>query len=258
MIETDFIKLPNRASKPRTFGLNFLLDNGLPTQKFIDVIESHSELIDSVKFGWGTALVTKDLMTKVSCLRKNGIGYQLGGTLFEKAVIQGKVGEFVSFCKKIEVPYVEVSDGTIEMPIQDRRNYIKELSKEFKVLTEVGYKDVERSKLLSPSSWIDLMKSDFESGAVYVITESRESGTSGICRENGELRFGLIEEIRASGLDLNKIVFEAPNKSLQTYFIKKMGANVNLGNISFNDVVALETLRLGLRSDTLYFFEEEG
>ncbi len=199
--------------------------------------------------------MTSELQAKIDFLKKNDIEYFFGGTLFEKAFIQGRFESFVSFAKDSGCQYIEISDGTIDLQPSIRAELIEMLTKDFKVLTEVGFKDPEKSKVFAPKDWVKTIKADFAAGAYKVITEARESGTSGICRADGEVRYGLIEEILSSGIESHNMIFETPNKSLQTYFIKKLGANVNLGNIGFEDVVALETLRLGLRSDTFFTFD---
>lgn len=260
MLETTIqgLALPNRAAKPRQSGWSILIDNGWPLHYFTDVIESAAPYIDLVKFGWGTALVTPTLREKMACLRKHGIDYFFGGTMFEKYYIQGKVDLFQDICHQYDCHYVEISNGTVPLSNAEKGTYIQKFSKSFQVLSEVGYKDVNQSLLLSPNRWIEFIRSDFEAGAQKVITEARESGTSGICREDGELRFGLIEEILETDIDSNALIFEAPNKGLQTYFIEKLGSNVNLANVPFSDPIGLETLRLGLRSDTLMMFEKGG
>jgi phosphosulfolactate synthase len=245
------LKLPYRPQKPRSTGLTILIDNGLPTHYFADVVASASHYIDFVKFGWGTALVTEHLDRKMETLRAHQVDYFFGGTLFEKYFSQGKVDAYYALCMANGCRVVEISNGTVELSDAEKTRFVRDFAREFTVLSEVGYKDSERSQNLHPARWIEYLRADLESGARYVLTESRESGTSGICRPDGTLRFGLIEEILASDLDPNRIVFEAPNKTLQTYFIKRLGSNVNLANISFADPIALETLRLGLRADTL-------
>lgn len=250
-----FLNLPRRTEKPRSEGLTSLLDNGISTQVFQDVVTSFTPIIDVVKFGWCTALVTKDIERKAAILRELKLDYYLGGTLFEKALIQGKLKEFVNYSRSLKCTHIEVSNGTIDISNKEKAQYIKSLSGEFNVLSEVGYKDATKSIELSPARWIEFIREDLAAGATKVITEARESGKSGICRDNGELRFGLIAEILDSGLSPKDLIFEAPNKTLQVYFIKKVGPNVNLGNINFADPLGLETLRLGLRSDTLLHFE---
>ena len=245
------LNLPNRFSKPRSQGFTVIIDTGYSTQYFKDVITSHEDLIDFVKFGWGTCMVTKDIKQKIEFLNSVGINWFFGGTLFEKALQQNKVEEFRDFCQSHEAQFVEISNGTIDITNSQKAEYIKSFRSDFKVFSEVGYKDSDRSQNLSPSKWVSFIEEDFAAGATWVITESRESGKSGICRTNGEIRRGLIEDICAAVQTPENLVFEAPNKNLQTYFVARLGCNVNLANISFQDVVGLETLRLGLRSDTL-------
>lgn len=247
-----FLELPERPPKPRDRGVTIVLDSGLPTVQFSDVVQSHGDLIDIVKFGWGTALVTRDLERKADVLREHGIGYFLGGTLFEKALSQDRVPEFLDFCRRLGCTHAEISNGTFEVGRLDKSRYIAEFAERFKVFSEVGFKDEEKSLNFAPVKWAEDIRADLAAGASKVVLEARESGTSGICRPNGEVRYGLIRELIESGIDLEHIVFEAPNKMLQTYFIKEAGANVNLANISPENVVGLETLRLGLRFDTFF------
>jgi phosphosulfolactate synthase len=249
------LALPERTQKPRATGLTILIDNGAPAAYFRDTIESVGELVDLVKFGWGTSLVSPHLKAKIQCLKENGVSYFFGGTLFEKFYLQGRLEDYYQYCRQHGCRYVEISNGTIDLANREKARLIREFSQEFLVLSEVGYKDSERSINLHPARWIQYIEEDLAAGAYKTITEARESGTSGICRSNGELRFGLIEEIIDSHVDMNQVIFEAPNKGLQTFFVKRLGANVNLANIALDDVVALETLRLGLRSDTLLWSE---
>lgn len=250
----DSWAVPERENeKPRTSGLTMLLDNGYPTGYFTDVIESHGDYVDLVKFGWGTALATRDIARKAEILRGNGVEFCLGGTLFEKCVLEDRLDDLLSLQRQLRAPCMEVSNGTIDLSNEDKGAYIRRFSGEFRVFSEVGYKDSTRSLELHPARWVEFIQDDLAAGAERVITESRESGTSGICRGDGELRFGLIGEIAAL-VDVSKLIFEAPTKPLQVYFLKKFGPSVNLANISFSDVVGLETLRHGLRSDTLQAF----
>lgn len=253
----DFIKLPERQTKPRSRGLTSLLDTGLSTQAFNDVICSHGALIDFVKLGWGTALVTQDLAKKIDILKTQGVDFYFGGTLFEKAWSQNKVEALFDFVEHWGTSWLEISDGTIDLDHEEKLSWIKKASQRFNVLSEVGYKDQQKSAEFYPAEWIQCIQQELAAGATKCITEARESGTSGICRSNGEIRFGLIHEIINSGVDADSLIFEAPNKTMQAYFINLVGSNVNLGNIAMDDVVALETLRLGLRSDTLLMFGGE-
>lgn len=251
------LELPNRSAKPRETGWTLLIDTGMATSQFIDVIESHHRLIDAVKFGWGTALVTDQLDAKIACLRAFGVDYFFGGTLFEKFYSQGRVERFWDFCRFHRCPLIEISDGTITLDRAEKGRMIREFSRYFRVLSEVGYKDSDRSNQLSPDRWISLIQSDLSAGAEKVITEARESGTSGICRSNGEIRDDLIEAILASGIPSDRLVFEAPNKAMQVFFLRRVGPNVNLANVAMHDAVGVETLRLGLRSDTLLLWDED-
>lgn len=253
-MNTEALALPTRASKPRTTGLTILIDNGVPTRYFTDVIESMSPCIDFVKFGWGTSVVTKDLQAKIACLQDNDVQFFFGGTLFEKFLLQGKVQEYRAYCKHFGCEYVEISNGTVDLTNREKAKYIGEFAQDFHVFSEVGYKDSEQSINLHPAKWVEFIREDLAAGAEKIITEAREGGTSGICRSNGELRFGLMEEI-FDAVEIDKMIFEAPNKTLQTYFIRRLGSSVNLANVAFGDAIGLETLRLGLRSDTLSVFE---
>jgi phosphosulfolactate synthase len=255
-LNTTALTFPPRTEKPRTRGLTILIDNGVPTRYFQDVIESAGRYVDLVKFGWGTSVVSDHLNDKIASLRRHGIDYFFGGTLFEKFYSQRKVTAFAEYCRRYECRYVEISNGTIRLSNAEKARIIADFAHEFRVISEVGYKDSQASQLLSPASWIEYIRQDLAAGAVKTLTEARESGTSGICRPDGELRYGLIEEIIQSDIDADDIIFEAPNKALQAYFVKRLGANVNLANIAFADPIALETLRLGLRSDTLLAFDD--
>jgi phosphosulfolactate synthase len=232
-----------------------VVDGGLPTRYFEDVVESGAEYLDFVKFGWGTALVTKDLRQKISVLDNAGVEFYFGGTLFEKFVLQDGLDDFRELCHRYSCRFVEVSNGTIDLTNSEKAGYIRKLSDEFQVISEVGFKDAERSENLPPSRWIECIHEDLDSGAFVVTLESRESGRSGICRPNGELRFGLIEELLTSGLTQETLMFEAPSTDLQSYFVKRIGPDVNLGNVAATAVLGLETIRLGLRSDTLLCLE---
>lgn len=240
-------------NKPRKTGLTMLIDNGYPTGYFTDVVESHCDYIDFIKFGWGTALVTRDIEKKVACAKANNVAFCLGGTFFEKCLSVDKLDEFEALYEKLGAEHMEISNGTIDLSNEDKGTYIERYAGDYQIFSEVGYKDSERSLELHPAKWVEYIEQDLAAGATRVITESRESGKSGICRADGEVRFGLISEIGAM-VDVDKLIFEAPNKSLQVYFIKKFGPNVNLANVGFGDVIGLETLRNGLRGDTLLLF----
>ncbi|HEX5299970.1 MAG TPA: phosphosulfolactate synthase [Streptosporangiaceae bacterium] len=247
-------RLPSRATKPRSTGLTMVIDGGIPLKMFADIISSTPELIDFVKFGWGTAVVTGGLQQKIDVLREHGIGFYLGGTLFEKYVMQERFDDYKRFCVELGCEHVEVSNGTVTMSNAEKASYIRKLAGDFTVVSEVGFKDPDRSEQLPPSKWIEYINEDLAAGAKMVTLEARESGKSGICRPDGALRFGLIEDVLSAGVGQDQLLFEAPTTTLQTYFITRLGTDVNLGNVPASAVIGLETLRLGLRADTLTHF----
>jgi len=247
-------RLPSRATKPRSTGLTMVIDGGIPLKLFADIMSSTPELIDFVKFGWGTSIVTGGLQQKIDVLREHGIGFYLGGTLFEKYVMQERFDDYKRFCVELGCEHVEVSNGTVTMSNAEKASYIRKLADDFTVVSEVGFKDPDRSEQLPPSKWVEYINEDLAAGATMVTLEARESGKSGICRPDGALRFGLIEDVLAAGVSQDQLLFEAPTTTLQTYFITRLGTDVNLGNVPASGVIGLETLRLGLRADTLTHF----
>lgn len=249
------LHLPHRAEKPRGTGLTMVIDGGIPAGHFTDLVSSAAEYIDFVKFGWGTAVVTSNMHAKIDVLRANEIDFYFGGTLFEKYVLQGRFDDFRKFCDEHSGRHVEVSNGTISLSNSEKASYIRKLADDFTVVSEVGFKDAARSEQLPPSRWVEYIREDLEAGASLVTLEARESGRSGICRPDGALRFGLIEDVLASGIGQESLLFEAPTTALQAHFITRLGPDVNLGNIPAHSVIGLETLRLGLRADTLAAFE---
>jgi phosphosulfolactate synthase len=250
VIDTQ-LRFPDLESKPRQRGLTMVIDPGMFTGQFEDAIDSVGELVDLVKFGWGTCLVTKDIKRKIDILRSAGIDFYFGGTLFERYALDGLISEWLVLCRVLGTTYVEVSNGTIPIDNTEKARWVSRLADEFVVISEVGFKDIRRSDALAPVQWISLIEEDFAAGAHIVTAEARESGRSGICRSDGEPRHELIDKIIGSGIDLDRLLFEAPNKDLQTYFLRRFGPSVNLGNVRADEVIGLETLRRGLRSDTL-------
>ncbi|WP_457564438.1 phosphosulfolactate synthase [Caminibacter sp.] len=247
------LNLPFRNSKPRNTGLTMVIDTGLPVMMVKDYLNSCSEIVDYVKLGWGTSLVTQNLEEKIALYKEFDVPISFGGTLFEIAYLQNKLDEFKSMLKNYEIKYVEISNGTLNIDLEAKIKLIEEFSKDFKVLSEVGSKDSKA--VVAPKKWVKECKEALSAGAWKVIAEGRESGKAGLFRESGEIRTGLIEEL-LDDIELEKIIFEAPQKPQQVWFIKQFGSNVNLGNIAFKDVIALETLRLGLRGDTLLHFHK--
>ncbi len=244
-------QLPERTEKPRQLGLTMVMDKGLSTREaedFLSVCGNHTDLI---KLGWGTSFVTPNLKEKIKLYKKAGIPVYFGGTLFEAFIVRGLFDEYVKVLEKYEMEYVEVSDGSLELDHDLKCDFITKLSKKMTVLSEVGSKDVD--KIIPPYKWIKLMQEELEAGAWKVIGEARESGNVGLFRSTGEVRSGLVEEILTK-IPFENIIWEAPLKAQQVWFIKLLGSNVNLGNIAPNEVVPLETIRLGLRGDTFSHF----
>ena len=253
------LALPQRAVKPRSSGLTMVIDGGVPLGQFADLIELGAEYIDFVKFGWGTSVITGCLREKIAVLDSHGIDFYFGGTLFEKFVLQERFDDYRRFCEEYSCRHIEVSNGTIELSNAEKAGYIRKLVPDFTIVSEVGFKDPGRSEMLPPSEWVSAIKEDLDAGASLVTLEARESGKSGICRPDGELRYGLIEDVlhltQHGGIGIDDLLFEAPTTALQTHMITRIGPDVNLGNVPATGVIGLETLRLGLRSDTLTTFE---
>jgi phosphosulfolactate synthase len=248
------LTLPERATKPRRKGMTMVVDGGVPLGTLRDIVASAGEYLDFVKFGWGTALVSGELGDKIELLRANDVEFYFGGTLFEKHVLQGRFDDFRALCHEWSCRYVEVSNGTIELSNLEKNGYVRKLVDEFTVISEVGFKDPERSDRLGPRRWIEYVEDDLAAGAQLVTLEARESGSSGICHADGQLRVGLVEEV-VTELPVDRLLFEAPTTSLQAHLVRRVGPDVNLGNVPPSGVLALETLRLGLRADTLTEFE---
>ena len=228
-----------------------VMDKGLSLRQVEDFLEVSGEHTDIVKLGWATSYVTPNLNEKLKLYRDAGIPVYFGGTLFEAFIIRGQFDDYRRTLDKYQMDYAEVSDGSITIEHEEKCRYISELSKQLTVISEVGSKDVE--KIFAPYKWIKLMNAELEAGSWKVIAEARESGNVGIYRDSGEVRQGLVDEILTQ-IPEEKIIWEAPQKAQQVWFIKLIGANVNLGNIAPAEVIPLETIRLGLRSDTFDFF----
>ena len=243
--------LPERTAKPRNDGYTMVMDKGLSVREVADLLEVSSEYIDIIKLGWATSFVTPNLDEKLNLYKGAGIPCYLGGTLFEAFVVRDQFSDYRRVLDKYDLKHAEVSDGSIEMKHDDKCEYIKILSEQVTVLSEVGSKDA--AKIIPPYKWIEQMQTELEAGAWKVIGEARESGNVGLFRDSGEVRQGLVEEILTK-IPADKILWEAPQKAQQVWFIKLCGSNVNLGNIAPNEVIPLETIRLGLRGDTFNYF----
>lgn len=244
-------QLPERTVKTRENGLTMVMDKGLSLRQAADLVGASDEYIDIVKLGFGTSLITKELDKKLAFYHEAGIKTYFGGTLFEAFIVRDMFDAYRSLVSKYKMECVEVSDGSIQMPHDQKCRYINELSRDFIVLSEVGSK--EEGIMIRPNLWISMMNKELECGAWKVIAEARESGTVGIYRPNGNAHVALVNKI-LKNVPQDKILWEAPNKSQQAWFISLLGANVNLGNIAPDDVIPLETLRIGLRGDTFQQF----
>jgi phosphosulfolactate synthase len=246
--QRDFLDMSARAPKPRTEGLTHVIDKGMSLPEIEGLFDTAGDFVDIVKLGWGTSYVTRNLEKKIALYRSFDTPIVCGGTLFEAAVVRDKLDEYRQWLEHNRISHVEVSDGTIELPHERKLELIAELAKDFVVISEVGSKDAE--VVYAPYQWVDWMRDELNAGAWKVITEGRESGTAGIFRPTGEMRTGLIDEI-VHEIDVGDIIFEAPSTPSQAWFVRAFGPDVNLGNIPPEEVIPLETLRLGLRSDTL-------
>ena len=243
-----FLGVPKREPKPRSRGLTHVIDKGLNLRDIEGLFDTAGDFVDIVKLGWGTSYVTNNLEKKIALYRSFDTPVVCGGTLFEAVYARGKLDEFKAWLKEYRFSHVEISDGTIEIPRDRKLELIAEFAGDFTVLSEVGSKDA--SVNIAPYLWVQWMREELDAGAWKVIAEGREGGTAGIYRPTGELRTGLVDEIEHS-LDFHDLIWEAPTKESQAWFVKHFGPEVNLGNIPPDEVIALETLRLGLRGDTL-------
>lgn len=228
-----------------------VMDKGLSIREVEDFLEVASSYTDIVKLGFGTGILTPKLDVKLKLYRDAGIPVYFGGTLFEAFLMRNQLDDYLRLLEKTRVTYVEVSDGSLELPHDEKCEIIADLAKTYTVLSEVGSKDAD--KIIPPYEWIEQMQTELAAGAWKVIGEARESGTVGIFRNTGEVRSGLVAEIIRK-IPINDIIWEAPQKAQQVWFMQLYGSDVNLGNIAPNEVIPLETLRLGLRGDSFHFF----
>ncbi len=249
-------QIPDRAVKPRKSGLTMVMDKGLSMGEARNLLSSSHTHIDYIKLGFGTAFVTPDLRAKIDLYQSFDVPVYFGGTLFEAFLIRNQFQDYIALCKDYKIALMEVSDGSITIPHTEKCGYIEKLTKYGTVLSEVGSKDAEH--IIPPYKWIELMNAELAAGSSYVIAEAREAGNVGIYRGSGEVREGLVQEILTQ-IPEEKILWEAPQKAQQLYFLELIGCNVNLGNISPTEVIALEAMRIGLRGDTfhLYLNKEE-
>ena len=244
-------QIPDRIKKPRESGLTMVMDKGLSVNEAVNFLSVAHPHVDIIKLGFGTSFVTPNLREKLEIYKSYDIPIYFGGTLFEAFLIRNQFDDYVSVCKDFDINYLEVSDGSIEIPHAEKCGYIEKLAKQFTVLSEVGSKDA--THIIPPYKWIEQMSAELEAGSTYVIAEAREAGNVGIYRGSGEVREGLVQEILTQ-IKGEKIIWEAPQKAQQLYFIELLGCNANLGNIAPSEVIPLEAMRLGLRGDTFNLF----
>jgi phosphosulfolactate synthase len=243
-----FLGVPSRPGKPREIGLTHVIDKGLDLRQIEGLFDTGGAFVDIVKFGWGTSYVTNNLEKKIALYRSFDTPVVCGGTLFEAVYGRDRIDEFKQWLHEYRFSHVEISDGTLEIPRERKLELIADFARDFVVLSEVGSKDSD--VVFAPYQWVEWIKEERDAGAWKVITEAREGGTAGIFRKDGDMRTGLIDEI-AHEIAIDDLIFEAPTKSSQAWFVRHFGPNVNLGNIPPEEVIPLETLRLGLRGDTL-------
>src|SRR3954451_19869863 len=243
-----FLDLTSRPGKPRTEGLTHVMDKGLNLREIEGMFDTGGAFVDIVKFGWGTSYVTNNLEKKIALYRHFETPVVCGGTLFEAVYARGRMDDFKAWLKEHRFSHVEISDGTLDIPRDEKLALIADFARDFVVLSEVGSKDSDVN--VAPYLWVQWIKEELAAGAWKVITEGREGGTAGIYRPTGEMRTGLVDEI-VHEIEVSDLLFEAPTKESQAWFVKEFGPNVNLGNIPPEEVIPLETLRLGLRGDTM-------
>lgn len=246
------LSLPARTKKPRQIGLTSIHEVGVPLGELRSILEDYAAFVDIAKLGIGSAYVTPNLHEKVKLYHDHDVLVYFGGTLFEKFYSQGKLEGYLDFLREHNVKWIEVSNGTIDISLEERLRIVERIKDEFTVLAEIGCKDT--SVVMPPSKWITEMKSLLDAGCKYVITEGRDSGTAGIYRPTGELREGLLADVLGA-IDPAFIIFEAPQPKMQMRFINNVGTNVNLGNVRPRELLLLESQRIGLRNET---FEVDG
>lgn len=244
-------QIPERTVRPRNHGLTMVMDKGLSVSEAANFLEATGPHVDIVKLGFGTSFVTPKLREKIEVYKNAGMVVYFGGTLFEAFLIRNQFEDYLAICKDYGIDYMEVSDGSITIPHAEKCGYIEKMTKYGTILSEVGSKDA--AHIIPPYKWIELMRAELEAGSTYVIAEAREAGNVGIYRGSGEVREGLVQEILTQ-IPAEKIIWEAPQKAQQLYFLELIGCNVNLGNIAPNEVIPLETMRIGLRGDTFRLY----
>lgn len=246
-------KMPERTQRPRSHGITMVTDKGLSLQDTKDFLSVASPHVDMVKLAFGTAYVTPNLKEKIDLFHSHNVPVYFGGLLLEAFIIRNQFDDYLNVAKEYGIKYFEVSDGSLSIPHAEKCGYIEKLAKIGTVLSEVGSKDKDREHITPPYKWIELMKAEMAAGASYVIAEAREQGTVGLYRDSGEVREGLVQEILTK-IPGENIIWEAPRKDQQLYFLRLVGCNANLGNISAHEVISLEAMRIGLRGDSFHFY----
>lgn len=246
-------KIPARTQQPRSHGITMVTDKGLSLQDTKDFLSIAAPHVDMVKLAFGTAYVTPNLDEKIKVYQSFNIPVYFGGLLLEAFIIRNQFNDYIEVSKKYGINYFEVSDGSLSIPHAEKCGYIEKLAKLGTVLSEIGSKDKDREHITPPYKWIELMKAEFSAGSQYIIAEARENGTVGLYRDSGEVREGLVQEILTQ-VPGEKIIWEAPRKDQQLYFLDLIGCNANLGNIAHSEVISLEAMRVGLRGDSFHFF----
>lgn len=243
--------IPERPEKPRSSGITMVMDKGLSIREAEDFMTVGSQYTDFVKLGFGTALITPGYKEKLKVYKNAGVIPYFGGTLFEAFIIRGMFDDFVRFIQENEITLIEISDGSYDFEHSKKLEYISKLSEMATVISEVGSK--KKEIVYTPEQWVEMMKAELDAGSFKVIAEARESGTTGIYNDDGSVNHSVVDAI-SSHVKLENVIWEAPIKSQQAWFIKHFGENVNLGNIPPNEIIPLESLRLGLRGDTFFQF----
>ncbi|HTO14703.1 MAG TPA: phosphosulfolactate synthase [Edaphocola sp.] len=252
MVNFNLSQIPERTVAPRSNGWTMVMDKGMSKSEVEQFLSIASPYIDVVKFGFGTAMVTPNLREKIEVYRKANISIYFGGTLFEAFLVRNQIEDYIAALKDYGMQYVEISDGSLEIAHEEKCKHIERFAKEgFTVFSEVGSKDA--TNVMPPYKWIQQMQSELDAGSSKVIAEAREAGNIGIYRGTGEVREGLVQEILTK-IPSEKIIWEAPQKAQQVYFLKLLGCNVNLGNIAPLEVIPLEAMRIGLRGDTFSLY----
>jgi len=249
-------QIPQRTTRPRTYGLTMINDKGLSVMEARNLVSGAGPHVDLVKLAFGTPILSGGLQEKIRIFQDAGIPVYFGGLLFEAYVVRNQFDDYLGLLKEYNISYIEVSDGSIDIPHTEKCKYIEQLSRYGTVLSEVGSKDKDREHVTPPYQWIKLMQAELGAGAEYIVAEARETGTVGLYRNSGEVREGLVQEILTK-VPAEKILWEAPQKDQQLYFLTLIGANANLGNISPSEIIALEAMRIGLRGDTFDLFRDK-